>query len=277
MRNDTQSPYLDLLKKVLIDYDSIGSFELHPLSIVNPNWKTFFLYPLDQLLKKRNFTICKLKYVTEEKRINGLDWPARAKTMIGLKRLNNIEYCIKDILDNNIEGDFIETGVWRGGATIFMKAVLNELDNIDKQIWLADSFQGVPIPKEYKYFADKGNRLFQMRILKATKEDVENNFKKFNLLDEKIIFLEGWFSETLPSAPIKSLSLLRLDGDLYESTYLALKYLYPKLSKGGYVIVDDFNAFSYCKKAVIDFRMKNGIKEDIVEIDKEAVFWRKEK
>ena len=118
MKANIESPYLDLLKKVLIDYDKIGSMEIHPLSIVNPNWKTFFLYPLDKLLRKRNFSINKLKYVSPEKRIEGLDWPAHAKTMIGYKRLTNIENCINTIKEDRIDGDLIETGVWRGGAAI---------------------------------------------------------------------------------------------------------------------------------------------------------------
>jgi O-methyltransferase len=274
---EDQTPYLELLKKVLIDYENIGSYEYYPLENVNPSWRTSILFPIDTLLRKRNFALCKIKLVTEESRINGLDWPAKAKTMIGMKRLNNIEYCIKTIIDEQIDGDFAETGIWRGGSTIFMKAVLNELGIKNKTIWLADSFQGVPKPNETAYSDDKGNKLHKLKILKVSKQEVENNFKKFDLLDENIRFLQGWFSSSLPQSPIEKLSLLRLDGDLYESTHLGLKYLYPKLSVGGFVIIDDYNAFPNCKKAVIDFRTKNQINEPILEIDKEAIFWKKEK
>ena len=269
------SPYLDLLKRVLIDYESIGSYEYFPLEIVNANWKTFFLYPINKLLKTRNFAICKLKFVSKHARLNGLDWPAKAKTMIGLKRLDNIEYVIKTIVAEGVEGDFIETGVWRGGAAIFMKAVLKDVGVSRRTIWLADSFQGVPKPNEKEYASDKGNRLHTLKILKVSKAEVENNFRLFDLLDEHIVFLDGWFSSTLPSAPINKLSLLRLDGDLYESTHLALRHLYPKLSVGGFVIIDDYNAFPNCKKAVSDFREENSITAPISEIDEEAVFWRK--
>ena len=116
----TDSPYIDLLKKTLIDYSNINRYEYHPLEIVKPNWKTFILYPIHKLLKRRNFAITKTKYVTKQDRLNGYDWPANAFTMIGLNRLNNIEDCIQTILKDNIAGDFIETGVWRGGATILM-------------------------------------------------------------------------------------------------------------------------------------------------------------
>lgn len=276
MDNKKESPYLELMKKVLIDYDRIDSMEYFPLDIVNPNWKTFFLYPIDKLLRKRNFSITKLKHVEKEKRLNGLDWPAHAKTMVGYKRLTNIEHCIKIIVDNRIEGDLIETGVWRGGAAIYMKAVLNDLGVKDKQIWLADSFQGTPSPKK-AFPEDNVSNLHNLRILKVSKKEVEKNFRLFDLLDDNIKFLEGWFDKTLPLAPIEKLSLLRLDGDLYESTYLALEYLYAKVSIGGFVIIDDYNAFQFCKKAVLDFRLANQIEEEIIEIDKEAVFWRKEK
>ena len=276
MNSNVKSPYLDLLKKVLIDYDKIDSMEIHPLSIVNPNWKTFFLYPLDKLLRKRNFSINKLKYISKDERIEGLDWPAHAKTMIGYKRLANIEYCIRAIKEDGIEGDLIETGVWRGGAAIFMKAVLNELIIPDKTLWLADSFQGLPEPKK-KYAIDKLSNLHKQRILKVSKEEVKGNFRVYDLVDDQVKFIEGWFDETLPKAPIQKLSLLRLDGDLYESTIIALESLYPKLAIGGFVIIDDFNAFQFCKKAVLDYRLSNDINENMIEINRKAIFWRKEK
>src|SRR5690606_34540790 len=129
----------------------------------------------------------------------------------------------------------------------FMKAVLNELKIPDKIVWLADSFQGLPKPKK-KYALDKLSNLHRQRILKVAKEEVEENFTLFDLLDDQVKFIEGWFDETLPNAPIEKLSLLRLDGDLYESTIIALECLYPKLAIGGFVIIDDFNAFQFCKK-----------------------------
>lgn len=275
MKQPFQSLYLELLKRSLIDYSKINSYEYHPLSIVNSNWKTAFLYPLDKILRLRNFAICKLKFVEKEKRLNGYDWPANADTMIGLNRLNNIELCIYNILKDNIEGDFIETGVWRGGATIFMRAVLKESGISDRHVWVADSFIGLPKPNTEKYKVDKNNKLHSLKILSASLDEVKNNFSKYNLLDEQVVFLKGWFKDTLPDAPIKKLALLRLDGDLYESTIQSLTYLYPKLTVGGYVIIDDYNAFEYCKKAVNDYRAEHSITNEIIEIDKEAVYWRK--
>ncbi|HLG35813.1 MAG TPA: TylF/MycF/NovP-related O-methyltransferase [Bacteroidia bacterium] len=272
-----QSLYIELLKKSLIDYSKINSYEYHPLKTINANWKTTLLYPLDKLLRKRNFAICKLQYVSEENRLYGYDWPANADTMIGMNRLNNIEHCIYSVINENIEGDFIETGVWRGGATILMRGILKELKITDRKVWVADSFTGLPKPDVSNFKADKGNKLHTIKILRVSSGEVKNNFKKYGLLDEQVIFLEGWFKDTLPKAPIKKLALLRLDGDLYESTIQALQILYPKLSVGGYVIIDDFNAFANCRHAVIDYRKDNNIFENIIEIDREAVYWRRAK
>jgi hypothetical protein len=182
---------------------------------------------------------------------------------------------MREIIANNIAGDFIETGVWRGGATILMRAILKEMQIENRKVWLADSFQGLPKPNLESYPADKASILHQIKILTVSRAEVERNFKRFDLLDAQVVFLEGWFKDTLPNITETQFSLLRLDGDLYESTYLALKHLYPKLNIGGYVIVDDYNAFPYCKAAVDTYRNENQISEEIIEIDKEAVFWKK--
>ena len=270
------SEYIKLLKKTLIDFGNIDSYEYYPLTIVNPNWKTAILFSLDKLLRTRNFIISKRKYIVKEHRINGYDWPANAVTMIGLNRLNNIEDCIHSIHKDNIEGDLIEAGVWRGGATILMRAILKELNISNRKVWVADSFRGLPKPDIKKYVADKGNKLNKLKILSVSLKEVKRNFEKFDLLDEQVIFLEGWFKDTLINAPITKLALIRLDADMYESTFQALENLYPKLSLGGYIIIDDYNAFQNCRQAVDDFRRKNNINHTIIKIDREAIYWRKE-
>lgn len=271
------SNYIELLKKVLIDHRNIGEFEYYPLTIENANWKTAFLYPLDKLLRKRNFIIAKRKPVSREERMNGYDWPAQALTMIGYNRLTNIEQCIHDIIQDKVEGDLIEAGVWRGGAALFMRAMLKELSVTNRKVWLADSFRGLPKPDVENYRADKGNRLNQLKILNVGIDEVKKNFEKYDLLDDQVLFLPGWFKDTLPVAPIEKLALIRLDADMYESTWQALENLYPKLSPGGFVIIDDYYAFKNCKLAVDEFREKTGIIEPIVDIDLEAIYWRKAK
>lgn len=270
------SLYIELLKRTLIDHSRIGSFELHPLTQVRTNWKTAFLLPIDRMLRTRNFTICKMEYVSADDRLNGYDWPAQADTMIGMNRLNNIEHCVRAIVAGNVPGDFIEAGVWRGGAVILMRGLLKELGITDRKVWAADSFRGLPAPDVEKYEADRGFGLHREKILSVPLETVKNNFRKYDLLDGQVVFLEGWFKDTLPPAPLEKLALIRLDADMYESTMQALTHLYPKLSPGGFVIVDDYNAFPNCRQAVDEYRAQHGITEKMITIDKEAVYWRKE-
>jgi hypothetical protein len=201
-------------------------------------------------------------------------WPSVAHTMVSLKRLDNVQYCMEEVLRNRVPGDVIETGVWRGGATIFMRAILKAWGVTDRTVWVADSFEGLPSPKP-EYAADAQSDFHQYKELAVSLDEVKANFEKYDLLDEQVRFLKGWFSETLPNCPIERLAVLRLDGDMYESTMDALNHLYPKLSVGGYVIVDDYGAVPACARAIHDFRDRHGIRERIMEADWTAVFWRK--
>jgi O-methyltransferase len=208
-------------------------------------------------------------------RSEGQDWPSNAHTMIGLQRLNNLQFCAEDILANQVPGDFIETGVWRGGSVIFMRAILKAHNITNRSVWVADSFAGVPPPNPKQYPLDAGIRLDSFPQLAIPREEVELNFARYGLLDAQVRFLPGWFRDTLPSAPMDTLALLRLDGDLYESTMDGLIHLYPKLSVGGYIIIDDYGAIEACKQAVHDYRTSHGITEKIVDIDGTGAYWQR--
>ena len=207
--------------------------------------------------------------------MEGRIWPVIAHTMIGLKRLDNLEFCIEEVIAKAVPGDLIETGVWRGGATIFMRAVLKAYGVTDRYVWVADSFEGLPPPDEGNYPPDAGDRLHEARELAISLERVKANFDKYGLLDDQVRFLKGWFRDTLPVAPIQRLAVLRLDGDMYQSTMDALVNLYPKLSRGGFVIVDDYGAIPACRQAVNDYRSADGITEEIRSIDWTGIFWQK--
>jgi O-methyltransferase len=208
-------------------------------------------------------------------REEGRDWPRDAETMIGLKRLDNLEHCIIDVLRTQVPGDLIETGVWRGGATIFMRAVLKAYRDTTRTVWAADSFQGLPKPNSDRYPSDAGDRHWVSPQLAVSLEQVQANFSRYGLLDNQVRFLVGWFRDTLPTVPADRFAVIRLDGDMYESTMDALQYLYPKLSIGGYAIIDDYGAVPACKAAVEDFRAKHGILEKLEPIDWTGVFWKR--
>lgn len=210
-----------------------------------------------------------------ERREGGEDWPATAHTMIGARRLDNLQECAERVLADGIPGDFIETGVWRGGACILLRAVLKAYGVEDRLVWAADSFEGMPVADE-----SSGGRDFRMQlhkyndVLGVSLKEVQENFRGYGLLDDQVRFLPGWFKDTLPAAPIGELAVLRLDGDLYDSTMDALTHLYPKLSPGGFVIVDDFG-LPTCASAVHDYRAAHGITDEIRPIDRFGAYWRR--
>jgi hypothetical protein len=267
--NNASHLYLNLLKNTLTN-SIYGQYEYREIS-PKQWWKRKVYF----LIKLFNLTLIRLTPMKPHLRLFGKDTPQYAHTMIGLKRLNNIQLCAENILKDNIKGDFIEAGVWHGGSTIFMRGIFKPLDIKNRIVWVADSFQGCPFPNAIKYPRDRNSNLYQIDVLNVPLKEVQSNFKRYGLLDKQVRFIEGWFKDTLPDAPIKSLSLIRLDGDLYESTMDSLISLYPKLSIGGYIIIDDFNCYSYCRQAVLDYRKQHNIKEKIITIDWSAIYWRK--
>ena len=233
-----------------------------------------------------------------EQRCAGRDWPSQAHTMIGLSRLDNLETLVADVLATGTPGDLIEAGVWRGGATIFMRGILKAHDVTDRIVWVADAFAkrfpvteregasvrsfvspgwatirevqaGTTVPSEE--FRARSDALWAG----TSHEEVQERFARYGLLDDQVRFLRGWFRDTLPSAPIERLAVLRLDGDLYDSTYDTLVALYPRLSVGGYVIVDDYNSVLECREAVHDYLAATRTDAELQPIDTEAVFWQK--
>jgi hypothetical protein len=205
----------------------------------------------------------------------GRDWPPTAETMVGRRRLENVRSAVETVLNEGIPGDLIETGVWRGGVTILMRGMLEAWEDTERRVWVADSFEGLPAPNVEAYPDDAGHDMSGVSTLMVGADQVRANFDRYGLLDDQVRFLEGWFADTLPMAPIEQLAVLRLDGDLYESTMDALVPLYEKVSPGGFVIVDDYGAWEPCRKAVDDFRAQHGITDEIVEVDWTGVYWRR--
>jgi Macrocin-O-methyltransferase (TylF) len=270
-REDTtcRDLYLDLLKKCLVN----SIYEDCPAPIFMDGKST--------------------NQYSSQRRSAGRDWPTKAHTMIGLYRLNNLRSVAKKVLEEGIEGDFLEAGVWRGGATIFMRGLLKAYAVRDRLVWVADSFCGFPPPAEISprsYTSaelrtainriDAGDPDWKtaLETLQAgtTEEDVKTNFERYGLLDDQVRFLPGFFSDTLPSVPVKKLAILRADGDLYDSTYQILESLYPRVSPRGYVIIDDYYTFSECRQAVHDYLSAVRRNVTLVDIDADAVFWKKE-
>jgi hypothetical protein len=239
--------YLDLMESALIG----AIFKDPPLP-------TFGLENFDESIRER-----------------GLDWPKNAFSMIGTARMRNFRMCLERAILGNIPGDIVETGVWRGGASILARAVLAAYGVTDRKIILADSFEGLPPPDKEHYPADADSNFHEFPELAVSLEQVRSNFEKFGLLDDQVVFLKGWFKDTMAHVPAQQIAVLRLDGDMYESTIDPLTHLFDRVSVGGWVIVDDYEWVPACKAAVDDFLSARGLKPEIQQIDGVGVFFQK--
>src|SRR6266404_355457 len=210
-----------------------------------------------------------------ELRAEGRDWPAVAHTMIGVRRLENVRELAQRVIDERVPGDFVEAGVWRGGCCILLRGILAANAISDRKVYAVDSFAGLPPPNPRLFPDDENFNLHLYPELAVPLDEVKENFARYGLLDEQVVFVKGLFQDTLPSLEAGPFALLRLDGDLYESTYVALEALYPKLSPGGFIILDDVNFLPPCRQAVMDYRDRMGITAVLHQIDWSASWWQK--
>ena len=237
--------YLDLLKLALCD-------------LVGPSTTSVGALPDGTVMSRE------LRGEARKMRTAGLDWPLQGLTMVGLDRLDDLQRCVETVVADGIEGDLIEAGSWRGGASILMRATLDTLGE-DRTVWVADSFAGFP--------ADSS--LEDYDFLAAPLEEVQASFERLGLA-EGVRFVPGFFEATLPPLAGERWAIVRLDADTYEPTRVALRSLYPGLAPGGYLVLDDYGSFPECRRAVDEFRDEHGITEPIERIDPTGVRWRRE-
>jgi len=211
-----------------------------------------------------------------QRRIEGRDWPSKAATMVGQLRLTDLGNLLMGCVQDNIPGDVVETGVWRGGAMIFARAVLNTIaPDEDRLVWLCDSFEGLP-PPDPKWPKDATARYHLQEIFRVGLPEVKANFKRFGVSTEGARFLQGWFEDTLPGPLLgRPIAVLRLDGDMYGSTMHVLRSLYDQVSPGGHIIIDDWTACKHTQWAVKDFWKERGLTPDIKMVDWTCLRWQK--
>ena len=207
----------------------------------------------------------------------------------------------------NVPGDVVETGTYTGGTVIAMLHMLDAMrdEGSDdgeggmRRLWTADSFDGLPGPSDpdrsdancFRNRPNKNHVACQRFPREASRRDRQraneaalwSNLAKFNVSAERLQVLRGWFHKTLPTAPIRKIAFLRLDGDLYNSTMEALVHLYPKLSRGGVIMVDDVGVYPGSWAAIAEYRKRHKIgatlryvyEERTTFTKYEAVWWRK--
>ena len=267
---------LDTLKRGLLGWNEVGRRvwtpeHWGPKNPIRPEWAE-----IRKTLKSAGHGIGKPRHIKETDRENGLDWPLMGTTMVGWKRLTQWEEALLHCIDAQVPGDFVETGVWRGGVLVLAAAILEEQGITSRQIWGFDSFDGLPPPDPKNYPGDANViDLSTFNELKVSEEEVRMNFKAWGVPTDQIRLVKGLFKHTLPKAEVQQIAALRLDGDYYESTIQALEALEPRVADNGVVIIDDYHAFAECRQAVHDYRKRNGIDFPIREIDGTGVFWYK--
>lgn len=265
-------PYVDLLKGLLLNeygYEN-GlriSYLLYCMDTSQP-------YNLDEVINIQRYQPDKIESLRSDpdaqhnyrERMFGFPY-----TMIGRARLESLQAMVETVLREDIPGDFLEAGVWRGGASIFMRAMLDACGDAERKVHVADSFQGLPPPR----LEQDENLNFHLDPNLAVGLDVvKGHFERFGLLDDRVVFMPGWFEDSLMAPEPRQLAILRADGDLYKSTMDILDNLYHRVAPGGFVIIDDYGAIPACRQAVEDFRRAHGIDKPIQTIDWTGAYWR---
>src|ERR1035437_8351617 len=175
--------YLDLLKRCLSGLQVSEEFQPpQPRTRVEGLVNT----ALSSALRPRGLEMVRRVPVYVDRRMDGRDWPTKAETMIGMRRLDNIQLCLTDVLRQDIPGDVIETGVWRGGATILMRAVLKAYGDVGGVVWGGGSLQGLPEPDPGSFPADTGDDHWTHGFLAVSIEEVRANFATYQLLDDRV-------------------------------------------------------------------------------------------
>jgi hypothetical protein len=231
-----------------------------------------------ELLKK---IIINSIYYPNQEVAEGRIWPQfKTLSMIGIPRLDNIEKLMLDCIREKVKGDFIEAGIWKGGAIALMAGILHVTKTNDRRVIGVDSFEGIPPAKPELYPADAAHvGCDKIEILANNSiDEVTGYLKRLGLLDKNNIrLIKGWFCDVLPDLVKEkpSFAVVRLDGDTYESTIQCLENLEPYTSTGGYIIIDDYFSWSGCRQAVDDYRLKNHITSPLVAVDWTCAYWKK--
>mmetsp|Transcript_7093 Transcript_7093/g.43876 ORF Transcript_7093/g.43876 Transcript_7093/m.43876 type:complete len:336 (-) Transcript_7093:5493-6500(-) len=202
-------------------------------------------------------------------RFFGNDWPPLGHTMVGHVRLRNIRHTLEACIADSVEGDFAELGVWRGGASIYAKAVLATHGVQNRRVFVMDAFESLHQYGNHKTF------------LQTSESQVKHNFFKYGLLDSGVTFIRGLFKDSLPHFkdryPETRIAVLRIDSNFYDSYQDALYYLYELVPTGGFVIFDDVMSHAAVMRCWQDFKKEQGLPEELEQIDDHSAFFRKTK
>jgi len=218
---------------------------------------------------------------------------ARQLTLTGQRRMDHFVAIIATIVEDEIPGSIIETGVWRGGMSFMAAKALDILKDKDRTVYLSDSFEGIPDPTQYGDKAHphdvKKNPHHYSSLNENSVDRVKRDGAMFGISASRVSYVVGYFKDSLPqlikNEPNIQFAAVRLDGDTYWSTMEAIEVLYPRLSPGGFLVIDDFTDWDSCRDAIYDYRKKYGITENIFLVPHltengeyiRGAYWRKSK
>jgi O-methyltransferase len=189
-------------------------------------------------------------------------------TMVLPRRLLSLRHLVEDLETRGISGDIVECGSWNGGSAALMGLYGS------RKVWVFDSFEGLPEPGEND--GEWERKHYFKGWSQGDPAKVREAFRKLGVPTERFEIVKGWFDRTLPGAPIRSISLLHVDADWYESVKTVLETLYAKVERGGFVVLDDYGRFEGCRKAFDEFnRAREGGRLSLVKVDSSAYYFRR--
>lgn len=198
-------------------------------------------------------------------------------TMTSQERIYSLIEAVKYVEKNNIAGDIVECGVWKGGSMMAVAETLKYLGNADRALFLYDTFEGMSEPTEHDktYYGESAETLLEIDTNKeknlvwaySTLESVKQSMSSTNYPSEKVTYVKGKVEDSIPATMPGQIAILRLDTDWYESTYHEMIYLFPLLVKGGVLILDDYGHWQGARKAVDEYIEKNNIQILLNRID----------
>jgi hypothetical protein len=202
-------------------------------------------------------------------------------TMTNVERVYSLRQAVRYVVDHQIPGDIVECGVWRGGTMLAAALTLLECGSSDRQLWLYDTFEGMPAPSEHDMDL---SGIPASRILQADTTEKQNShvwaYAPLELVQRvmqssgypanRVVFVKGKVEQTIPEHMPSQIALLRLDTDWYESTYHELNHLYPRLAVGGVLIIDDYGHWQGARRAVDQYIGERNLKLLLHRIDYSA-------
>jgi O-methyltransferase len=275
-----QASYVELLKRAVSN-----SIYCQPAEVLSEDVESCER-ALDRVRKEKPWVLASQGNLTGEGLAGILAYTKRSlpvHTYVRRPGLDNVEHCVRTVVDDGIAGDLVDAGTLRGGIGILMRGILHASGDIERKVLVADSFRGLPPPGEVDSVFDReiwyalADHLPQYNLLcDETLDQVRKNFEAYGLLDQQVEFVEGRFCDSLPRLPPRPLAVIRADADWYEGTRDILNYLYPMLSLGGFMLIDDYK-LQGCKKAVDEYRVKNKVYDKLRIVDEVdgVIFWRK--